>query len=762
MIQVYAATNRDFTQNGDMTLINCTSCELDVTLNSTNAITLVHPIDKEGRWKYLEKECVLKVPAPNIQDQLYIVKDVMQTEDEITVTGVPLFLGTKRVLVDVRPTDANGQQALDKILEGTQFKGHSDITARYTSHLIRRQLLDAIMSDDDNSFMSRIGGELFIDNFDIYVNDRIGIDTGYRFEYNKDITSIEDNSNTSKVLTRVMPLAYGGRTIPEGFVDSPLIGAYKEIYEDVVAFDNYKLVSDFGEDEEYGENDLVFNTEDQLYAALRKAVKQLYDDGLDKPTMSITFNITTLEHMEEFKGFENLLNVGLGDRVQLHYDPLNIDVTSRITAYTYDCLKEEYSSLTVGDIVGGFVEIATSTNEKLNNILNKNGTVAGSSINGTINALNTQFKAQRDVAEKQHVRAILFEDLDPESPTFGAMSLGTMGFEIASERTEDGRGWKWSTFGTGQGFVADQIVAGVLSAVMIQNTSGTFQMDLSRDNGMIFRNNNQDAIKIKGNNIYMYDWKGNNGIVGAIQSVVESNNKIVAGVAFTHKPHGYNAISYESATNSSNAHSYITFDKYNVRATEDSPHPITIYEHVDFYGARAYFGEHCIQRTINGELGIWDSDGNYLMYFNKSKDYAGFSGDVRVNGSLSVSGTKNCVQQTDNYGVRSFYAVEDAENYLTDRSSQIFDVEIDSKGRFIRRIDLDPVFMECVNTDIDYTVEIIKQGWGDFRVLEQTRDHFIVESDCCDFTFKYVVTAKRRGFEQERLRKMEEDNEVSR
>ena len=39
MIQVYAATNRDFTQNGDMTLINCTSCELDVTLNSTNAIT---------------------------------------------------------------------------------------------------------------------------------------------------------------------------------------------------------------------------------------------------------------------------------------------------------------------------------------------------------------------------------------------------------------------------------------------------------------------------------------------------------------------------------------------------------------------------------------------------------------------------------------------------------------------------------------------------------------------------------------------------
>ena len=42
------------------------------------------------------------------------------------------------------------------------------------------------------------------------------------------------------------------------------------------------------------------------------------------------------------------------------------------------------------------------------------------------------------IAKKQEVRAILFEDLDPDSPTFGAMCLGTLGFEIAGERTADG------------------------------------------------------------------------------------------------------------------------------------------------------------------------------------------------------------------------------------------------------------------------------------------------------------------------------------
>lgn len=760
MIQVYSATNRDFTNNGDITLINCTSCDLDVTLNGTNAVTLVHPIDDEGRWKFIEKECVIKVPVPNIQDQLYIIKDVVKTQDDVTATGVPYFLGTKKVLVDVRPTNVNGQEALDKILEGTPFIGHSDITARFTSYFIRKQLVDAIMSDDDNSFMTKIGGELFVDNFDVYVNSMIGIDTGYRFEYNKDITSIEDNSNTSDVLTRVLPLAYEGRTLPENFVDSPLINSYKEVYESVVEFENYKLASDFGEDEEYGEDDVVFKTEEQLYAGLRKAVKQLYDDGLDKPTMSITFNITTLAHMIEFKEFEDLLNVGLGDRVQLYYPPLDIDVTSRITAYAYDCLQEEYTSITVGDIIDGFVETATSTNEKLSNILNKNGTVAGGSINGTINALNAQFKAQRDVAEKQHVRAMLFEDLDPDSPTFGAMSIGTMGFEIASERTEDGRGWKWSTFGTGKGFVADQIVAGVLSAVIIQNTSGTFQMDLSHNNGMIFRSNNHDAIKILGHNIYMYDWKGNNGIVGAIQSVVDMGDDTATGIALNNRKNGYVAITYEGTQGTP---SYMTFDKYNIKSPDSTPHPINVHENMEIRPtAKLFVGDHYIQSTNNKELCLWDSDGQWIAYMNRARNAIELERDVNIYGDLTVAGTKNCVQHTDSYGVRSFYAVEDAENYLTDRSSKVYDMAIDEQGRFIRRIDLDPIFMECVNTDIDYTVEVIKQGWGDFRILEQTRDHFTVESDCDDFTFKYVVTAKRRGFENERLRQMEGRNEPNR
>lgn len=83
---------------------------------------------------------------------------------------------------------------------------------------------------------------------------------------------------------------------------------------------------------------------------------------------------------------------------------------------------------------------------------------------GILDAVKTQFHALRDVAQKQDVRAMLFEDLNPDSPTFGAMCLGSMGFEIASKRTADGKDWIWSTFGTGKGFFADYIIAGTMLA----------------------------------------------------------------------------------------------------------------------------------------------------------------------------------------------------------------------------------------------------------------------------------------------------------
>ena len=121
-----------------------------------------------------------------------------------------------------------------------------------------------------------------------------------------------------------------------------------------------------------------------------------------------------------------------------------------------------------------------------------------------------------------------------------------------------------------------------------------------------------------------------------------------------------------------------------------------------------------------------------------------------INGNFTVNGNKNCVQSTENYGDVLFYSVEDCESYLTDRSMELFTVEETDSNTYERVILLDNVFKESINLDFNYTVEIIKQGWGDYRIKEQTKDYFIVESDRKDFTFKYVITGKRKGYENER------------
>ena len=148
---------------------------------------------------------------------------------------------------------------------------------------------------------------------------------------------------------------------------------------------------------------------------------------------------------------------------------------------------------------------------------------------------------------------------------------------------------------------------------------------------------------------------------------------------------------------------------------------------------------------------IDDYNARLLLKNNDRNIYCQGDGFI-VEGNLQVTGNKNCIQNTEHYGQVAFYATEDCESYFTDRSMELFTVEQTIDGTFERVILLDGTFKECVNvTDYEYTVEIIKQGWGDYRIKEQTPDYFIVESDRVDFAFKYIVTARRKGYENTRL-----------
>ena len=56
MIQIYRQDNIDYRHNGDMTLLP-EEAIIHVILNGEWTANIEHPIDLEGRWKYIEGKC---------------------------------------------------------------------------------------------------------------------------------------------------------------------------------------------------------------------------------------------------------------------------------------------------------------------------------------------------------------------------------------------------------------------------------------------------------------------------------------------------------------------------------------------------------------------------------------------------------------------------------------------------------------------------------------------------------------------------------
>ena len=198
MIEIYDKFNKNFDFNGDM-ILKPSLCDLEVELNGMVEVTLEHPYDKEGRWKYIKEDNLIKVPYPGKKErQLFYIYDKDKGMTGITCKARHIFFDlASEVLVDCRPTNCNGEEALNKILLGTGFKGYSDIKTINTAYYIRKYIAnEALISDDENSFINRWGGELDVDNFNVYMNERVGGDYGVKFKYGRDLIDLNENSNS--------------------------------------------------------------------------------------------------------------------------------------------------------------------------------------------------------------------------------------------------------------------------------------------------------------------------------------------------------------------------------------------------------------------------------------------------------------------------------------------------------------------------------------------------------------------------------------
>ena len=347
------------------------------------------------------------------------------------------------------------------------------------------------------------------DNYTVIINTQIGSDRGVELRYGKNIPQdgMSEEVDIRDVVTRIYPKAYNGYTMTnDGYVDSPLIRSYPTVKCATITFDGVKMRADAQEDDE--ENGVVIcDTQSELDAALREKCNDQYDAGIDKPKVNISADMVLLQNTEQYKDYSVLETVSLGDTIHCINNHLGITTDARIIELEYDPIRKKATSVVIGDFMYNYFDNVTSSTERIDSAIRPDGTVKANQISGIINGMVTRLQAQKSIAETQDVRAILFEDLDPKSPTYGAMALGTAGFEISAKRNADNSDWEWSTFGTAEGFYATYLIAGILSSRnWVENNMG-FRMDL-------------DEGTINSKNMRM----GTDGIMHLYQAIIEGGS----------------------------------------------------------------------------------------------------------------------------------------------------------------------------------------------------------------------------------------------
>ena len=186
----------------------------------------------------------------------------------------------------------------------------------------------------------RYAAELARDWFDVFLVGRVGSDTDIQIRQGKNLLGISYDVDLTNVVTRIMPT---GETedgevlyLDELYLDSPHIGRYPHPKWIHLPVSEAKVSDDL--------------TLEQAKTKMREAAQAEFDNGCDLPTVTLNVDFINCTDTEEYKPYGFLQNIFLGDSVRVIARRIGVEVSMRMTQYSYDCLIKKYTSMTLGTV----------------------------------------------------------------------------------------------------------------------------------------------------------------------------------------------------------------------------------------------------------------------------------------------------------------------------------------------------------------------------------------------------------------------------
>lgn len=326
---------------------------------------------------------------------------------------------------------------------------------------------------------------------------------------------------------------------------------------------------------------------------------------------------------------------------------------------------------------------------------------------------------------------------------------------------------------------ADKINTGTLHSITINNGNGTFRVDPDGNvyaNSMHVNNGSIYQGTVLGADVYSISNLTSNSL-DEVNDATQDWVKLKDGIIELHGANGnhYSSIvpidvttTYSGDGGSTDVHHGLgILDSREViigSASLDSEYSnrITHSKNLDLIsGTQLGITNSCIQAQLDPDVEYGKGARFVIQKDNKVGFYVGegengnqvnvqFAGDgsgFNVHGNFNVYGAKNSAVKTSQGDV-AVSAYETAEYYFGD----IGEGQTDSNG--VAYVGIEKLFNETVNTSIPYQVFITAYGPGNVWVEQRKQDRFMVKSSQPNIKFGWEIKAKRRGYENTRLQKV--------
>ncbi len=689
---LYESNEKEFMTQGLGALADTISCTVTEERNGIYELEMEYPLTGAHYSDIAAGNIIFAIPSPYRDPQPFrIYKVTKPLGENVTVYANHISYDLNKIPVKpfnaTSAADAMSALKINCVIDN-DFEFATDKATSANMSIATPLTARSCLGGVDGSILDTYGGEYLWDRFTVNLKAARGTDSGVVIRYGKNLTGLTQEGDVSSLTTGIMPYWYS---------DGTLVTSSPQIVYAEGATGQTAIPVDMTEKFESQP------TAEQLKSAAESYIKS---NNIGVPEVSLSTEFLNLSQMS---GYENLIlteKCDLCDTVTIQYEQAGINVKSKIVSITTDVLLERYNNIEVGSTRANIAQTIASQQTQIDNV------PTTSDLQRAVDAATNWITGGRGGYVVFHKNAdgqpdeILIMDT-PDITTAknvwrwnsGGLGYSSTGYNgsYATAITQDGK------------IVADFITTGTMLANIIKG--GTLTLGGSGNGNGVCSVKNASGVEV-----VRLD---NSGVAVKNGTITGSEINLGDG-AFTASSTGY------------------------MTSTRGE---LGIWHYYDTYFMTNDYKLQFVKQT-NGTWKISNPAGDLSCNTATFDGFVLIDDDLQVSGKLSVSGTKNRLVATENYGKRLMNAYETTSPYFGD----IGIATIGETGAV--RVEIDPIFAETVTLD-GYVVFLQAEGAGEAYINEKTDDYFEI-AGTPGISVAYEIKAKQKGYENVR---MEEYNE---